>query len=93
MANIKKDVTITPVTITKKRNKFTGQNFNSNPDVVNGDTISINYDVMALNSSDVEIFKYSQGVITIPASRFGETLIANFLAAGQALIISELPNS
>jgi len=87
MANIKKDIDITNITVDKKRYKFTGQNYDSN-----SDTININYEIWALNASNVELFKYDQAIIVIPSSRFAEPLIAAFLTAGQNLIVSELPN-
>jgi hypothetical protein len=87
MANIKKDVDISNITVDKKRHKFTGLNYDSNTD-----TIIINYDIWALNASNVELFKYGQDVVTIPSSRFAETHIANFLSAGSTLIIAELPS-
>lgn len=88
MANIKKDVTITTVTIPKKRYRFTGQNFDSETN-----TITINYDIIALNATNVELFKHAQGSVEIPQSRFGEAHIAAFLSAGQTMIETELPNS
>jgi hypothetical protein len=87
MANIKKDISIGNITITKKRYKCTGLSYDSNSD------ITINYDIWALNGSNVEIFKYGQDQVTIPASRFAETHIAEFLSAGVTLITTELPNS
>lgn len=87
MANIKKDIDISNITVDKKRHKFTGLNYDSSTDI-----ITISYDILALNASNVELFKYGQDIISIPSSRFGETNIANFLTAGQTLIISELPS-
>jgi hypothetical protein len=87
MANIKKDVDITDVTVAKKRHKFTGLNYDSSTDI-----ITIGYDVIALSPADVELFKHSVGIISIPSSRFAEPLIAAFLTAGQNLIVSELPS-
>jgi hypothetical protein len=88
MANIKKDIDIANVTVDKKRYRFTGLSFNSSTD-----EIHIVYNIIALNASNVELFTYEENrVIKIASERFGETLIADFLTAGQAMIISELPS-
>ncbi len=86
MANIKKDTTITSVNIVKRREKFTGLNFDSD-----SNSITINYDLWVLDGAGNEVYKYGQAIITIPQSRFSETLIATFITAGTNLIISELP--
>jgi hypothetical protein len=87
MANVKKDIDIANLTIDKKRYKRTGINFD---DV--SDTITITYDILALNASNVVLFKYGQEAVTIPQSRFGEANIAAFIAAGDTMTISELPS-
>ncbi len=86
MANIKKDTTVATVSIVKRREKFTGLNFDSD-----SNTISINYDILALDGSNNEVYKYGQATITIPQSRFNEPLVASFITAGTNLITSELP--
>jgi ssRNA-specific RNase YbeY (16S rRNA maturation enzyme) len=88
MANIKKDIDIPNLTVDKKRYKFTGLNYDSATDV-----ITITYDVWALNASNVELFKHSQGEVAISQNRFAESHIAAFLSAGTTLITTELPNT
>lgn len=87
MANIKKDIDITNIVIDKKRNKATGVSL----DLIN-DKIYLNYDIIALNGSNAEIFKHDQKSIEIGSDRFSETHIDNLIIALVAFCQTELPS-
>jgi hypothetical protein len=87
MTNIKKDIDISNITVDKKRYKRTGINFDDT-----SDTITINYDILALNASNVVLFKYGQDSVIIPLSRFEEAGIAPFILAADTMTINELPS-
>jgi hypothetical protein len=85
MSTIKKDISITPVSITKSRKKLTTFGFDPNQDV-----IYITYDVIALDGSNNELYTISSSnLIKIPQSRFNEPLIAAWITASQNMIQNE----
>lgn len=82
---VKKDVSITAVTVNKTRKKLTSFGFDPNTS-----TIIIQYDVYALDSlgNELAVLTSNNG-ITIPQSRFAESLIAAWLTASNNLILNE----
>lgn len=86
MATVTKDTTLgTPTSITKTRKKLTSYGF----DPINT-VIYITYDIIAVDSSNNEVYILSTGnVITIPQSRFSETLIAATITATKNMILNE----
>lgn len=81
MANIKKDIPVTPVNITKKRHKLTGMSLDNI-----SESIIINYDVWALDASNVEIYKSGQESVVITKERFNEPDISALIQAAKTVI-------
>ncbi len=85
MATIKKDTSITSVTVNKIRKKL--KSFGYDPD---NSLIYITYDRIVLDTLGNEVYVLdSNNVIQIPQSRFGESLIATWVTASQNMILNE----
>lgn len=85
MSSIKKDSSITAVSITKQRKKLTSFGFDPNRDI-----IFITYDIIALDNASNEIYTISSNIVTqIPQSRFAEPLIDAWITASKNMIQNE----
>jgi hypothetical protein len=85
MATIKKDTAITSVTISKVRKKLTSFGYDPSQSI-----IYITYDRIALDYNGNEVYILdTNNVDQIPQSRFGETLIAEWITASRNMILNE----